>query len=67
MHSKSTIVSCSLAQVLLQSPNPDDPLDTNVAALWKSNLEDAQARAKAWTLQYAAPAAKAAAAEEAEE
>ncbi|KAJ1965774.1 Ubiquitin-conjugating enzyme E2 35 [Dispira parvispora] len=42
-------------QALLSAPNPDDPLDNNVAQHWKDNEKDAIATAAAWTSQYALP------------
>ena len=42
-------------QALLSSPNPDDPLDNNIADAWKANESEAIAEAKRWTLQYANP------------
>ena len=42
-------------QALLSSPNPDDPLDNNIADAWKSNENEAIAEAKRWTRQYANP------------
>merc|ERR1711981_1097295 len=43
---------CLSLQVLLQAPNPDDPLDNKVAALWKDNEEEAHKNAKAYTRKY---------------
>jgi ubiquitin-conjugating enzyme E2 N len=40
-------------QGLLSAPNPDDPLDNNVADHWKTNEAEAVARAREWTAQYA--------------
>jgi len=40
-------------QALLSAPNPDDPLDTNIASHWKSNEAEAMARAKEWTRKFA--------------
>lgn len=40
-------------QGLLSAPNPDDPLDNNVAEHWKTNEREACARAKEWTGRYA--------------
>lgn len=40
-------------QALLSAPNPDDPLDNNVADHWKSNEADACNTAKEWTRLYA--------------
>eukprot|EP00483_Globobulimina_turgida_P002123 UN02125 len=44
---------CLSIQVLMQDPNPDDPLDNQVAALWKSNLKEAHKNAMEWTKRYA--------------
>jgi ubiquitin-conjugating enzyme E2 N len=40
-------------QSLLCEPNPEDPLDTQIANHWKSNRSDAEATAREWTRQYA--------------
>lgn len=40
-------------QALLSSPNPDDPLATDVAKHYKENEKDAQRVSKEWTEQYA--------------
>jgi len=40
-------------QALLSAPNPDDPLENDVAELWKSNEQEALKNARSWTLQYA--------------
>lgn len=40
-------------QSLIADPNLDDPLDENVCAHWKSDLNGAKQTAKDWTLQYA--------------
>jgi len=40
-------------QALLSAPNPDDPLNNQVAELWKSNEEQALKNAKEWTKKYA--------------
>eukprot|EP00730_Choanoeca_flexa_P000996 TRINITY_DN10432_c0_g4_i1.p1 TRINITY_DN10432_c0_g4~~TRINITY_DN10432_c0_g4_i1.p1 ORF type:complete len:150 (+),score=18.20 TRINITY_DN10432_c0_g4_i1:154-603(+) len=40
-------------QALLSEPVPDDPLDTTIAALWKSNNSEAIKNAQAWTKRYA--------------
>ena len=40
-------------QGLLSAPEPDDPLDTNVAEHWKTNEKAAMEKAKEWTLRYA--------------
>jgi ubiquitin-conjugating enzyme E2 N len=40
-------------QALLSAPNPDDPLDNNVANQWKTNEVEAIKTAKEWTANYA--------------
>mmetsp|Transcript_39255 Transcript_39255/g.76655 ORF Transcript_39255/g.76655 Transcript_39255/m.76655 type:complete len:156 (+) Transcript_39255:118-585(+) len=40
-------------QALLSAPNPDDPLDNDVAEIWKSNEAEALRRAKDWTGRFA--------------
>jgi ubiquitin-conjugating enzyme E2 N len=40
-------------QALLSAPNPDDPLDNQVANLWKTNEAEAIKNAKEWTKKYA--------------
>lgn len=45
---------CLSIQLLLSSPNPDDPLDNNVANVWKTNLVQAKKTAAEWTKKYAA-------------
>jgi ubiquitin-conjugating enzyme E2 N len=40
-------------QSLLCEPNPEDPLDTQIANHWKVNRADAEATAREWTRQYA--------------
>ena len=44
---------CLSIQLLMQDPNPDDPLDPKVAEMWKNNLQQAHATARDWTTQYA--------------
>lgn len=44
---------CLSIQLLLQAPNPDDPLDNNVATAWKTNEKEAIKVAKEWTQKYA--------------
>ena len=39
--------------LLLQDPNPDDPLDNKVAAVWKDDIKRAHEIAKEWTKKYA--------------
>ncbi|EJT99600.1 ubiquitin-conjugating enzyme [Dacryopinax primogenitus] len=41
-------------QALLSSPNPDDPLATDVAKHYKEDLPGAQAISKEWTEKFAA-------------
>lgn len=38
---------------LLETPNPDDPLDTNAARLYKINREEFNLKARKITFQYA--------------
>jgi len=45
-------------QVLLASPNPDDPLDNQIADLWKTDKEQAIRNATAATRRYATPGNK---------
>lgn len=40
-------------QALLSAPNPDDPLENNVAEEWKRNEAKAIATAREWTKRYA--------------
>jgi ubiquitin-conjugating enzyme E2 N len=40
-------------QALLSAPNPDDPLDNQVADQWKHHEADAIRTAKEWTRKYA--------------
>jgi ubiquitin-protein ligase len=47
---KSVLLSI---QALLSCPNPEDPLDEEIAKLWKSDLAKAQTTAKKWTADYA--------------
>lgn len=42
-------------QSLLTSPNPDDPLDNEVAEKWKKDEANAIETAKEWTARYAKP------------
>ena len=44
---------CLSIQSLLQEPNPEDPLDNNIANVFKSNLKLAHKNAKQWTKLYA--------------
>ena len=47
--SKVLLSLCSL----LSEPNPDDPLEPDIARLLKSNKEQHDSQARAFTLQYA--------------
>jgi len=40
-------------QALMSAPNPDDPLDNNVADHWKSDERGALRTAEEWTRKYA--------------
>ncbi|KAH0794916.1 ubiquitin-conjugating enzyme E2 36-like [Histomonas meleagridis] len=40
-------------QSLLSDPNPEDPLDTNVANHWIKNKAEAEETARKWTKEYA--------------
>ncbi|OIR59066.1 MAG: ubiquitin-conjugating enzyme E2 [Amphiamblys sp. WSBS2006] len=40
-------------QALLSTPNPDDPLDTEVGAVWCRDIERAKETAREWTERYA--------------
>ncbi|KAJ5075765.1 ubiquitin-conjugating enzyme e2 36-like isoform x1 [Anaeramoeba ignava] len=40
-------------QALLAAPNPEDPLDPQVAKHWKENEPEALKTAREWTLKYA--------------
>lgn len=40
-------------QALMSGPNPDDPLDENIARHWKTNESEALATARQWTSQFA--------------
>eukprot|EP00455_Lapot_gusevi_P021402 TRINITY_DN2247_c0_g3_i1.p1 TRINITY_DN2247_c0_g3~~TRINITY_DN2247_c0_g3_i1.p1 ORF type:complete len:177 (-),score=72.82 TRINITY_DN2247_c0_g3_i1:370-825(-) len=44
---------CLSLQILLSSPNPDDPLANDVAEIWKSNERRALETARQWTQKYA--------------
>jgi ubiquitin-conjugating enzyme E2 N len=44
---------CLSILLLLQTPNPDDPLDAAVAKQWRDDLDGAQKRAREWTKLYA--------------
>ena len=45
-------------QALLSAPNPDDPLDNNVAEVWKNNEQEALKRAREFTQSFAMKADK---------
>jgi ubiquitin-conjugating enzyme E2 N len=49
-------------QALMSAPNPDDPLDNNVAEVWKSDEPEALRRAREFTESFAMKPAVAAAA-----
>merc|ERR1711865_522956 len=40
-------------QALMSAPNPDDPLDNNVAELWKNNEPEALKKAREFTKAFA--------------
>ncbi|PAA67161.1 hypothetical protein BOX15_Mlig004224g2, partial [Macrostomum lignano] len=42
-------------QALLSAPNPDDPLENDIAELWKNNEPEAIRNAREWTRNYAKP------------
>ena len=44
---------CLSIQLLLQNPNPEDPLDPTIAKKWKENLPEANKMAREWTKKYA--------------
>jgi len=46
---------CLSIQLLLQAPNPDDPLDPAVAKDWKNNEAEAIKTAREWTKKHAIP------------
>ena len=47
--SKVLLSICSL----LTDPNPDDPLDASVAAVYKNDRKKYNDKAREWTLKYA--------------
>jgi ubiquitin-conjugating enzyme E2 N len=47
---RSTLLSI---QALLGEPNPEDPLDTQIAQHWKANRAQAEATAREWTRTHA--------------
>jgi len=44
---------CISIQLLLQTPNPADPLDRTIAKQWTTNLSVAEATAREWVRKYA--------------
>jgi len=44
---------CLSIQLLLHSPNPDDPLDPKIAQQWRENTAEANRIAREWTAKYA--------------
>jgi len=44
---------CLSIQLLLSTPNPDDPLDNKVANHWKADVAGAMKTAREWTRKYA--------------
>jgi len=44
---------CLSLQLLMQEPNPDDPLDNKVADQWKNDIDTAHKIAQDWTKKYA--------------
>lgn len=44
---------CLSIQLLLQCPNPEDPLDNNIAGHWKKDEADALKTAAQWTKKFA--------------
>lgn len=44
---------CLSIQLLMQTPNPDDPLANDVAEHWKTNEGEALRTATEWTAKYA--------------
>eukprot|EP00887_Chlorella_sp_A99_P006260 scaffold3.g6260.t1 len=42
-----------LIQALMSAPNPDDPLDENIARHWKADEAAAMATAREWTQKFA--------------
>jgi ubiquitin-conjugating enzyme E2 N len=46
-------------QALLSAPNPDDPLDNNVAEVWKNDEAEAIRRAREFTVSFAMKSASA--------
>jgi len=44
---------CLSIQLLLENPNPDDPLDPTIAKQWRENVEQARRTAREWTQKYA--------------
>jgi len=44
---------CLSIQLLLQTPNPEDPLDPAIATAWKTSKAGAEATARDWTRKFA--------------
>ena len=44
---------CLSIQLLLQNPNPEDPLDPTIAKQWRDNNAQANMLAREWTKKYA--------------
>ncbi|KAI8905821.1 ubiquitin-conjugating enzyme/RWD-like protein [Gorgonomyces haynaldii] len=51
--SLSVLAVLKSIQLLMMEPNPDDPLDMDIAQVYKSDYSLFCAKAKEWTLQYA--------------
>ena len=49
----AVIKLCLSIQQLMEHPNPDDPLDSKVAEVYKTNPEFAKQQAAEWTEKYA--------------
>ena len=52
-HTPRPLVRACSIQALMSAPNPDDPLDENIAKHWKSNEQEAMETARLWTRSYA--------------
>jgi ubiquitin-protein ligase len=48
-------IKCNIIKLkgLLSAPNPDDPLDNNVANHWKTDEANAMLTATEWTREFA--------------
>lgn len=44
---------CLSIQLLLENPNPDDPLDATIARQWRDNNGEANRIARDWTKKFA--------------